>query len=63
MALNIQGHLCYELMQNILYKNFSAVLIIIFGVFLIVKLTEIFIDHLVSVQRRKIDNISPVPAG
>ncbi len=62
MALNIQGHLCYELMQNILYKNFSIVLIIIFGIFLIVKLTEIFIDHLVSMQKRRIDNISPVPA-
>ncbi len=56
MALNIQGHLCYELMQNILYKNLAIVLLIVFGIFVIVKLTEMTIDYLVFLQQQKIDN-------
>jgi hypothetical protein len=54
MALNIQGHLCYELMQNILYKNLAVVLLIVFGIFVIVKLTEMVIDQIIFNQRRKI---------
>jgi hypothetical protein len=54
MALNIQGHLCYELMQNILYRNLGIVLMILFGIFLIVKLTEIVIDYLLFLQDQKI---------
>ncbi len=58
MALNIQGHLCYELMQNILYNNLAVVLLIVFGIFLIVKLTEMVIDGFIFMQRRKIgDNV------
>ncbi len=57
MALNIQGHLCYELMQNILYKNIPVVLIIIMGIFLVVKLTEIIIDEITLLQRRKTENL------
>ncbi len=45
MALNIQGHLCYELLQNILYKKYDVVLAIILGIFLVVKATEIFADY------------------
>ncbi len=44
MALNIQGHLGYELMQNILYKQYDVVLSIILGMFLLVKSTEIVVD-------------------
>jgi hypothetical protein len=58
MALNIQGHLCYELMQNILYKNLSVVLLILFGIFLIVKLTEIVIDSILMKHQNRIGNIS-----
>jgi hypothetical protein len=58
MALNIQGHLCYELMQNILYKNLSVVLIILFGIFLVVKLTQIIIDFIVIKQQVRIGIIS-----
>jgi hypothetical protein len=58
MALNIQGHLCYELMQNILYKNLAAILLILFAIFLIVKLTQIVIDIIVMRQQIRIDNIS-----
>lgn len=58
MALNIQGHLCYELMQNILYKNLSVILLILFGIFLIVKLTQIVID-LISIKHQiHIGNLS-----
>jgi hypothetical protein len=63
MALNIQGHLCYELMQNILYKNLPVVLVILFGIFLIVKLTQIVIDSIVTRQQRKIGNISTEDSG
>ena len=55
MALNIQGHLCYELMQHILYKNFSLVLIIVFGIFLIVKITEMVIDYIAGRHQNIID--------
>ena len=58
MALNIQGHLCYELMQNILYKNLPVILVILFGIFLLVKLTQIMIDIIVMKHQRKIGNIS-----
>ena len=58
MALNIQGHLCYELMQNILYKNLSVILLILFGIFVIVKLTQIVIDIVVIRQQIRIGNIS-----
>ena len=56
MALNIQGHLCYELMQNILYKNLAVVLIILLGIFAIVKITEIAIDYFIHRQQLKIDS-------
>jgi hypothetical protein len=58
MALNIQGHLCYELMQNILYKNLSVILFILFGIFLLVKLTQIIIDIIGVQQQAKIGNLS-----
>lgn len=44
MALNIQGHLGYELMQNILYKKYDVALTIVVGIFLVVKATEIAVD-------------------
>jgi hypothetical protein len=44
MALNIQGHLCYELLQKILYRQYDVALAIIFAIFLLVKVTEIFVD-------------------
>ena len=58
MALNIQGHLCYELMQNILYKNLSVILVILFGIFLIVKLTQIVIDIISIKHQLHIGNLS-----
>jgi hypothetical protein len=63
MALNIQGHLCYELMQQILYMNLPLILFILFGIFLIVKLTEIIIDLLVLSQQRRLDGAASGGAG
>lgn len=44
MALNIQGHLCYELLQNLLFAQYDVALAIILGIFAVVKLTEIIAD-------------------
>jgi hypothetical protein len=44
MALNIQGHLCYELLQTLLYKHYAQSCAIVFGIFLLVKMTEIAVD-------------------
>lgn len=56
MALNIQGHLCYELMQNILYRQYDIVLTIILGIFLVVKGTEIASDYWQFLEARRYDN-------
>ena len=58
MALNVQGHLGYELMQNILYKQYDVVLGIILGMFLLVKTTEIVVDAWFHLESRKYDNKS-----
>lgn len=44
MALNIQGHLCYALLQNILYRRYDVALTIIFLIFLLVQATELLVD-------------------
>ena len=44
MALNIHGHLGYELLQNILHKQYDVAASIIIGIFLIVKTTELLVD-------------------
>jgi hypothetical protein len=56
MALNIQNHLGYELLQNLLYKNYLIVLIIILGIFLVVKFTEIFTDAIMLQEAKKYEN-------
>ena len=53
MALNIHGHLSYELMQNLLYQKYQLVLAIIFLIYLTVKATEIFIDVFIYKQNEK----------
>ena len=44
MALNIQGHLCYELLQQILYGQYDIACAIIFSIFFTIKMTEIILD-------------------
>ncbi|MBL7994446.1 hypothetical protein JNM05_03660 [bacterium] len=56
MALNIQGHLGYELLKNILYRNWDVVLIIVFGIFLLVKMTETAADVLMEYESNKYEN-------
>lgn len=56
MALNIQGHLGYELMQNILYKQYDVAAAVVVGIFLIVKATEIVVDVWFHHESRKYEN-------
>jgi hypothetical protein len=56
MALNIHGHLCYEMLQNILYRQFDVVLAIILGIFWVVKATEIAADYWQQMETRKYEN-------
>ncbi len=56
MALNVQGHLGYELLQSILYKQYDVVAAIIAGIFLIVKATEIIVDLWCHRESQKYEN-------
>jgi len=58
MALNIHNHLCYQLLQDILYKNYQSVLLIVFLIFLLVKATEIIIDQIIGYKTRQYTNIA-----
>jgi len=59
MALNIQGHLCYELLQLILYREFEAALVIVFGIFVLVKATEIAVDVWTEREKQRYGYDSP----
>ncbi len=56
MALNIHGHLNYELLRQILYKNYDIVILIVLSIFYTVKCTEIFADYLVHRELKKYEN-------
>lgn len=56
MALNVQGHLCYELLQNLLFKQFDVALTIILGIFLVIKATDIFTDLWQNREQRRYAN-------
>jgi hypothetical protein len=56
MALNIQGHLGYEMLQNILYKQYDVVVSIILGIFFVVKATEIVVDGWFHFESGKYEN-------
>jgi hypothetical protein len=56
MALNIQGHLGYELLQNILYRRFEVVMVILLAVFFVVKATEILVDVWTYNEARRYEN-------
>ncbi len=55
MALNIHGHLSYELLQQLLYRNFDQALYMVLGLYLLVKATEIFTDFLVLKKRQRLE--------
>ena len=46
MALNIHGHFTYELMQQVLYKNYHYALLMSLGIFILVKATDILAEIL-----------------
>jgi len=56
MALNIQGHLGYELLRTILYRQYDVAVAIVLGIFLIVKTTEIVVDLWFHRETRKYEN-------
>jgi hypothetical protein len=56
MALNIHGHLNYEMLRQILYKNYDIVVIIVLMIFYTVKMTEVFTDFLIYKESKKYDN-------
>ena len=56
MALNIHGRFSYELLRQLLYKNYDSVIIIVAGIFYLIKLTEIFADYLLEKEERRIAN-------
>jgi len=56
MALNIHGHLFYEMLQNILYKQYDVVLAIVLGIFVVVKATEVFTDYWQYIEASKYEN-------
>jgi hypothetical protein len=56
MALNIQNHLCYDLLQNLFYQDYISVLIASFGIFLIIKSTEILTDVLYLRETQRYEN-------
>ncbi len=56
MALNIQGHLNYEMLKNILYKQYDVVLVIVFAIYLLVKGTEVVVDIVLEREARRLEN-------
>ena len=46
MALNIHGHFTYELMQQVLYKNYHYALLMSLGIFILIKATDILAEIL-----------------
>ena len=56
MALNIHGYLNYELLRQLLYKNYDLVIVIIMLIFYTVKSTELFTDFLVNRESMKYEN-------
>ncbi|HTX98574.1 MAG TPA: hypothetical protein VMG09_01005 [Bacteroidota bacterium] len=58
MALNIQGHLGYDLLQNILYRRYDIVAAILFGMFLLVKVTALIIDVRSGREERRFANVT-----
>lgn len=56
MALNLHGYLSYELLRQMLYGNADIVIVMVLGIFYLVKATEIFTDFLVYKEERKYEN-------
>ncbi len=55
MALNIHGHLTYEMLRQLLYKNYSLVAVMILYIFYTVKATEMVADYLIYKAEKKLE--------
>ncbi len=58
MALNIHEHLSYELLKQLLYKNYPEVILMVLGIFYLVKGTDIFADWLQEKATKKTETIN-----
>jgi len=56
MALNIHGQFNYELLQQVLYKNYHFVALMALGLFLLIKLTDIAAEYLKIYYLKKIES-------
>jgi ABC-type dipeptide/oligopeptide/nickel transport system permease component len=56
MALNIQGRLGYELLQNVLYRDYQVAAFIVLAIFAVVKVTEIVVDLWHQRESRRFEN-------
>lgn len=56
MALNVQGHLCYQLLQSLLFHQYDVAVTIGLGIFLVVKATELGVDLWREHEARKFRN-------
>jgi len=56
MALNIHGHLSYEMLRQLLYRNYSIVAVIILFIFYTVKGTELVADYLVYRENKRLES-------
>ena len=56
MALNIHGYLNYEMLRQLLYRNYSIVVVIILFIFYTVKMTDVFADYLMHRENLKYEN-------
>ena len=56
MALNIHGHLSYEMLRQMLYKNYDIVIAIILGIFYVVKGTEVVVDMMGNRAEKRMEN-------
>jgi len=56
MALNIHGHFSYEMLKQMLYRNYDIVLVFFLGIFYTVKLTEMATDWVLYREMLKYEN-------
>jgi hypothetical protein len=56
MALNIQGHYSYTMLKFILTKEYDVIIFMLFGIFLIVKITEAVVDYAYFKIKRRYEN-------
>lgn len=63
MALNMHGFLSYEMLRQLLYENYSIVLLIVFLIFFTVKIVDIIADFLRLVQEKELDSIKVIQSN